>query len=42
MKLSEFIDQEVLSDPAWRASFLENVPDNARILDLASAWLPAR
>ncbi len=28
-----------ISDPAWRASFLENVPENARTLELASAWL---
>jgi tetratricopeptide (TPR) repeat protein/predicted Ser/Thr protein kinase len=29
------------SEPAWRASYLTNVPENARILALAQAWLPA-
>jgi tetratricopeptide (TPR) repeat protein len=29
---------ERISDPAWRASFLERVPDNARILELARAY----
>jgi tetratricopeptide (TPR) repeat protein len=28
-----------ISDPAWRESFLNNVADNARILELARAWL---
>jgi tetratricopeptide (TPR) repeat protein len=28
-----------ISDPAWRASFLENVPDNARIVELSRVWL---
>jgi hypothetical protein len=26
---------ERVRDPAWRASFLENVPENARIVALA-------
>ncbi|HVY48407.1 MAG TPA: tetratricopeptide repeat protein, partial [Minicystis sp.] len=30
---------ERISDPGWRASFLENVPENARILELERAWL---
>jgi serine/threonine protein kinase len=28
-----------ISDPRWRQSFLENVPDNARVLHLADQWL---
>jgi hypothetical protein len=28
-----------ISDPDYRASFLEQVPENARTLALASAWL---
>jgi hypothetical protein len=28
-----------IQDPAYRASFLEAVPENARILALARAWL---
>lgn len=28
-----------ISNPEWRQSFLENVPDNARTLALARAWL---
>ncbi len=28
-----------IQDPALRKSFLENVPDNARTLELATAWL---
>ena len=28
-----------ISDPAFRASFLEAVPENARIIALAQAWL---
>jgi hypothetical protein len=27
-----------ISDPAWRQSFLERVPDNARILELERRW----
>ena len=27
-----------ISDPAWRASFLERVPENARTMALARAW----
>jgi hypothetical protein len=28
-----------IADPAYRQSFLENVPENARTLALARAWL---
>jgi hypothetical protein len=28
-----------IPDPAYRASFLEAVPENARIIALARAWL---
>jgi hypothetical protein len=28
-----------IADPAYKASFLENVPENARTLALAHAWL---
>ncbi|UQA55411.1 ATP-binding protein [Polyangium aurulentum] len=28
-----------IKDPAWRRSFLENVPENARTIELARAWL---
>jgi hypothetical protein len=28
-----------IRDPGRRASFLENVPENARTLELAGAWL---
>jgi tetratricopeptide (TPR) repeat protein len=28
-----------ITDPAWRRSFLEGVPENARTLELADAWL---
>jgi hypothetical protein len=28
-----------IDDPAYRQSFLERVPENARILALARAWL---
>jgi hypothetical protein len=28
-----------IADPSYRASFLEQVPENARTLALASAWL---
>jgi hypothetical protein len=31
-----------ISDAAWQKSFLENVPDNARILELARVWLGGR
>jgi hypothetical protein len=31
-----------IHDPAWRESFLTRVPDNARILELARAFLDAR
>jgi 2-methylisocitrate lyase-like PEP mutase family enzyme len=30
-----------IADPGYRASFLEQVPENARTLALASAWLGA-
>jgi tetratricopeptide (TPR) repeat protein len=30
-----------LTDPAWQRSFLEDVPENARTLALAHAWLSA-
>lgn len=30
---------ERIRDPRWRASFLENVPDNARVIDIANQWL---
>jgi hypothetical protein len=30
---------ETIQDPACRRSFLENVPENARVLSLARAWL---
>ncbi|HEX7836302.1 MAG TPA: hypothetical protein VF469_02505, partial [Kofleriaceae bacterium] len=35
---------DTISDPAYRASFLADVPENARTLALAGAWLgePAR
>ena len=29
---------ERISDKSWRQSFLENVPENARTLELARAW----
>jgi hypothetical protein len=29
-----------ISDPDYRRSFLEDVPENARTLTLARAWLP--
>ncbi len=29
---------ELISDPQWRASFLERVEENARTLELAEAW----
>ena len=28
-----------IADPSYRASFLDQVPENARILALARAWL---
>ncbi|WP_437489904.1 protein kinase [Sorangium sp. So ce1014] len=31
-----------IANPAWRARFLENVPDHARTLALAGAWLGER
>ena len=31
---------EKLGDPELRASFLERVPENARTLERARAWLP--
>ncbi|XYH94989.1 protein kinase domain-containing protein [Sorangium sp. So ce1128] len=31
-----------IANPAWRASFLENVPEHARTLALARAWLGER
>jgi tetratricopeptide (TPR) repeat protein len=30
---------EKIEDPAWRRSFLERVPENARTLELARAWI---
>ena len=30
-----------ISDSAWRASFLEAVPEHARTFELASRWLEA-
>ncbi|KYF64982.1 hypothetical protein [Sorangium cellulosum] len=30
---------EKLSNPTWRERFLRDVPDNARILELARQWL---
>jgi hypothetical protein len=29
---------EEIDDPHWRRSFLENVPENARTMRLASEW----
>jgi hypothetical protein len=29
-----------IDDPAYRQSFLDSVPENARTLVLASAWIP--
>ena len=31
---------ERITDPAWRKSFLESVPENAAITALARVWLP--
>ncbi len=31
-----------ISDPGWRQSFLERVPDNARLLELARLWQGTR
>jgi hypothetical protein len=28
-----------ISDPRWRQSFLEQVNDNARVMEFASSWL---
>lgn len=28
-----------IRDPRWRASFLENVPDNARVIEIANQWV---
>jgi hypothetical protein len=30
---------DTISDPAYRTSFLEGVPENARTLELARAWI---
>ncbi|MBK9262674.1 MAG: protein kinase [Polyangiaceae bacterium] len=30
---------ERITDPKWRQSFLEQVPDNARVMEFASSWL---
>ncbi|UQA55412.1 protein kinase domain-containing protein [Polyangium aurulentum] len=30
---------EKIGDPAWRASFLERVPENARTIELSRAWI---
>ncbi|MRG93812.1 serine/threonine-protein kinase [Polyangium spumosum] len=31
-----------ISDPRWRQSFLEQVPDNARVMEFAAIWLGER
>jgi len=31
-----------ISDPRWRQSFLEQVPDNARVMEFAAVWLGER
>ncbi len=31
-----------ISDPRWRQSFLEQVPDNARVMEFAATWLGER
>jgi hypothetical protein len=34
-----FVRAARIADPARRASFLERVPEHARILELARAWI---
>jgi tetratricopeptide (TPR) repeat protein len=37
-----FTNADKIGDPALRQSFLEDVPENARTLELARGWLPER